>query len=248
MKWIISMEKFEQVVRVSKRKLYRLFGTILLLIGLTFTVFSFKDSIKSKLLRYEIDKERMELLQGAFDTGIDTDTDETIWKSITTKHEPVTNRQENTNEYAPVGAFIIPSIEQAMSVMDGIGGNNMFRGVSEQYLDQEMGIGNYVLSSHRMYDGTLFGRLHEVNIGDDVYLTDYETVYKYEVIESDNEVETTQTHLLQDTSESYLTFYGCTPDGTMRVVKRAKLVGYSLIKDLGSKDRERINISENKRF
>ena len=78
------MEKFEQVVRVSKRKLYRLFGTILLLIGLTFTVFSFKDSIKSKLLRYEIDQERTGLLQGAFDTGIDTDTDETIWKSITT--------------------------------------------------------------------------------------------------------------------------------------------------------------------
>ena len=223
----------------------RVIATVLIFLGLVLISYGFKDSIKSRLLRKGIEEEMTEQIQETFSRKTDvSETDdsikETVWVYPTEEHEPVIDRDENMKEYAPIGAFVIPKIDQTIAVMDGVGGNNMYRGASEQYLDQEMGVGNYVLSSHRMYNGTLFARLEEVEVGDEVYLTDYEKVYKYEVTESDNNVEVTRTHLLQDIKYPILTFYGCTSDGTMRVVKQAKLIGYSLIEDLGDADRELI--------
>ena len=233
----------------KKRKIIntknRVIATVLIFLGLMLIAYGFKDSIKSRLLRYGIEEEMTEQIQETFtrktdDSKTDDSIKETVWIYPTEEHEPVIDRVDNMKEHAPIGAFVIPKIDQTLAVMDGLGGNNMFRGASEHYLDQQMGVGNYVLSSHRMYDGTLFGRLEEVEVGDEVYLTDYEKVYKYEVNESDNNVEVTRTHLLQDTKYPILTFYGCTSDGTMRVVKQAKLIGYSLIEDLGDSDRELI--------
>lgn len=223
----------------------RVIATVLIFLGLMLIAYGFKDSIKSRLLRSGIEEEMTEQIQETFtrktnDSKTDDSIKETVWIYPTEEHEPEIGRVENMKEYAPVGAFVIPKIDQTISVMDGVGGNNMLRGASEQYLDQQMGVGNYVLSSHRMYDGTLFARLEEVEVGDEVYLTDYERVYKYEVIVSDNNVETTRTHLLKDTPDPIITFYGCTPDGTMRVVKQGKLVGYSDVEDLGDADRELI--------
>lgn len=218
----------------------RVIATVLIFLGLVLIAYGFKDSIKSRLLRNGIEDEMTEQIQETFTSKSDDSIKETVWIYPTEEHEPEIDRVENMKEYAPIGAFVIPKIDQTIAVMDGLGGNNMYRGASEHYLDQQMGVGNYVLSSHRMYDRTLFGRLEEVEVGDEVYLTDYETVYKYEVNESDNNVEVTRTHLLQDTKYPILTFYGCTSDGTMRVVKQAKLIGYSLIEDLGDADRELI--------
>lgn len=215
-------------------------GTILLIISLGLMLYGFKDSIKSFIIRQEVENTvsvNLEEALGAYEPN-NKNNHETEWIYKNTHHEPILDRKDNNREYATKGAFIIPKIDKHIAVMDGTGGNNMFRGAGEQYLDQKMGIGNYVLSSHRMYDGKLFARLHEVSVGDEVYLTDYEKVYKYEVFESDNNVETTRTELLQDTKESIITFYGCTPDGVMRVVKQAKLVGYSNIEDLSEADKE----------
>lgn len=218
----------------------RVIATILIFIGSMLIAYGFKDSIKSRLLRNGIEDEMTEQIQETFTSKTGDSIKETVWIYPTEEHEPVIDRVENMKEYAPIGAFVIPRLDQTMAVMDGLGGNNMYRGASEHYLDQQMGAGNYVLSSHRMYDGTLFGRLVDVEVGDEVYLTDYEKVYKYEVNESDNNVEVTRTHLLQDTKYPILTFYGCTSDGEMRIVKQAKLIGYSLIEDLGDADRELI--------
>lgn len=218
----------------------RVIATVLIFLGLMLIAYGFKDSIKSSLLRNGIEEEMTEQIHETFTSKTNDSIKETVWVYPTEEHEPEIDRVENMKEHAPIGAFVIPKIDQTIAVMDGLGGNNMLRGASEQYLYQQMGVGNYVLSSHRMYDGTLFARLEEVEVGDEVYLTDYEKVYKYEVNESDNNVEVTRTHLLQDTKYPILTFYGCTPDGTMRVVKQAKLIGYSLIEDLGDADRELI--------
>lgn len=218
----------------------RVIATVLIFLGIVLIAYGFKDSIKSRLLRNGIEEEMTEQIQETFTSKTDDSIKETVWIYPTEEHEPVIDRVENMKEYAPIGAFVVPRLDQTIAVMDGLGGNNMYRGASEHYLDQQMGVGNYVLSSHRMYDGTLFGRLEDVEVGDEVYLTDYEKVYKYEVNESDNNVELTRTHLLQDTKYAILTFYGCTSDGTMRVVKQAKLIGYSLIEDLGDADRELI--------
>lgn len=233
--------------RKKKWDTYKVLGTLIMVLGIFLVLFGFKDSIKSWVLRGSVEDEVSTQLQQAVE-GMENATEDTfnkttIWRYPDKSHEPISNREENTKEYASKGALLIPKIEETLAVMEGVGGNNMYRGAGEQYLDQKMGIGNYVLSSHRMYDGTLFADLEDVEVGDEVYITDYETVWKYEVTGSNNNVETTQTQLLQDTEESVLTLYGCTSDGTMRVVKRAKLIGYTPITELGEEDAKLLNIN-----
>lgn len=221
-------------------------GIIFIVLGIGLVLYGFKDSIKSSVLRGDVDREVSSSLQEALSSSGEKDSGkdalDTEWILPDSDHKPNTDRDENKEEYASVGALIMPSLGKTLAIMDGFGGNNLFRGASEQFYDQEMGVGNYVLSSHWMYDGTLFGDLEEVSVLDEVYVTDYDKVWKYKVIDSDNEVETTRTHLLEDTEESVLTIYGCTEGGKMRVVKRASLVGYSNIEDLSAEDKTLLDI------
>lgn len=218
----------------------RAVGRWLMVFGLIFIMIGFQDSIYSYFARGKVDKETTVLLQEALEVEDESDekVEETNWELNNETYEPDTYREENTNENASKGVLIIPKIEQNISIMDGVGGNNMFRGAGEQYKGAQMGKGNYVLASHRMKDGSLFAKLEEVELGDYLYVTDYETVWKYEVTSSDNRVETSRIGLLKDTKEPIMTIYGCTSDSIMRVVKQAKLVGSSNIKELSKEDKE----------
>ena len=231
--------------KASKSRMYNRVGTILLLIGVCCVLYGFKDSIKSWVLRGSVNDEVTTTLEDVtgYNKEIEKEDKTTIWEYPEDKHVPTKMREENIKEHASKGALIIPKIEETLAIMDGVGGNNMYRGAGEQYLDQKMGVGNYVLSSHRMYDGSLFGDLEQVAIGDEVYITDYKKVWKYRVTDSNNQVKTSQTELLADTEEPVLTIYGCNDDGTMRVVKRAELVGYADMADLGEEDIKLININ-----
>lgn len=227
-----------------KNQLRSFLGFLCILLGMLLILNGFRDSIKSTVLRGSVEDEVSmrveEALEGANKgaKGNESDTiQETEWIYPTGTHTPTQDREENLNENASIGALIIPTLDKTIAIMDGVGGNNMYRGAGEQFKDAEMGVGNYVLSSHRMYDGSLFNHLEDVQIGDYMYITDYSRVYKYEVIVSDNNTETTQTELLKDTLEPILTTYGCTADLEMRVVKQSRLIGYADIEDLSEEDK-----------
>lgn len=227
-----------------KNQLRSFIGFLCVLLGVLLILNGFRDSIKSTVLRGSVEDEISmrveEALEGANKgaKGNESDTiQETEWIYPTGTHTPTQDREENLNENASIGALIIPTLDKTIAIMDGVGGNNMYRGAGEQFKDAEMGVGNYVLSSHRMYDGSLFNHLEDVQIGDYMYITDYSRVYKYEVIVSDNNTETTQTELLKDTVEPILTTYGCTADLEMRVVKQSRLIGYADIEDLSEEDK-----------
>lgn len=227
-----------------KNQLRSFIGFLCILLGVLLILNGFRDSIKSTVLRGSVEDEVSmrveEALEGANKgaKGNESDTiQETEWIYPTGTHTPTQDREENLNENASIGALIIPTLDKTIAIMDGVGGNNMYRGAGEQFKDAEMGVGNYVLSSHRMYDGSLFNHLEDVQIGDYMYITDYSRVYKYEVIVSDNNTETTQTELLKDTVEPILTTYGCTADLEMRVVKQSRLIGYADIEDLSEEDK-----------
>ena len=227
-----------------KNQLRSFLGFLCILLGVLLILNGFRDSIKSTVLRGSVEDEISmrveEALEGANKgaKGNESDTiQETEWIYPTGVHTPTQDREENLNENASIGALIIPTLDKTIAIMDGVGGNNMYRGAGEQFKDAEMGVGNYVLSSHRMYDGSLFNHLEDVQIGDYMYITDYSRVYKYEVIVSDNNTETTQTELLKDTVEPILTTYGCTADLEMRVVKQSRLIGYADIEDLSEEDK-----------
>lgn len=227
-----------------KNQLRSFLGFLCILLGVLLILNGFRDSIKSTVLRGSVEDEISmrveEALEGANNGGKGNESDtiqETEWIYPTGTHTPTQDREENLNENASIGALIIPTLDKTIAIMDGVGGNNMYRGAGEQFKDAEMGVGNYVLSSHRMYDGSLFNHLEDVQIGDYMYITDYSRVYKYEVIVSDNNTETTQTELLKDTVEPILTTYGCTADLEMRVVKQSRLIGYADIEDLSEEDK-----------
>ena len=227
-----------------KNQLRSFLGFLCILLGVLLILNGFRDSIKSTVLRGSVEDEISmrveEALEGANNGDANNESDtiqETEWIYPTGTHTPTQDREENLNENASIGALIIPTLDKTIAIMDGVGGNNMYRGAGEQFKDAEMGVGNYVLSSHRMYDGSLFNHLEDVQIGDYMYITDYSRVYKYEVIVSDNNTETTQTELLKDTVEPILTTYGCTADLEMRVVKQSRLIGYADIEDLSEEDK-----------
>lgn len=85
--------------------------------------------------------------------------------------------------------------------------------------------GNLVLSGHNYRDGSIFGRLDEVSIGDDVILSDLKGVdINYEISET-FVVDGTDFSIIDkgDENDEYLTLYTCLAnDNTKRFVVFAK--------------------------
>lgn len=88
-----------------------------------------------------------------------------------------------TNEI--LGYVVIPSVSLALPITEGINKevDNMLYSAVTNLQGQQMGKGNYVLSSHRL--GTskslLFSPLHNVKEGDKVYITDTQKTFEYTV-------------------------------------------------------------------
>jgi len=88
-----------------------------------------------------------------------------------------------TNEI--LGYVVIPEVDLALPVTKGINKevDNMLFSAVTNLQGQQMGKGNYVLSSHRLgtSQSLLFSPLHNVVVGDKVYITDTQKTYEYTV-------------------------------------------------------------------
>lgn len=84
-----------------------------------------------------------------------------------------------------LGYVVIPSVDLALPVTEGINKevDNMLYSAVTNLQSQEMGKGNYVLSSHRLgtSQSLLFSPLHNVKEGDKVYITDTQKTFEYTV-------------------------------------------------------------------
>lgn len=84
-----------------------------------------------------------------------------------------------------LGYVVIPSVDLALPVTKGINKevDNMLFSAVTNLQGQQMGKGNYVLSSHRLgtSQSLLFSPLHNVKEGDKVYITDTQKTYEYTV-------------------------------------------------------------------
>ncbi|HAQ0366253.1 TPA: class A sortase [Enterococcus faecium] len=84
-----------------------------------------------------------------------------------------------------LGYVVIPSVDLALPVTEGINKetDNMLYSAVTNLQEQQMGKGNYVLSSHRLgtSQSLLFSPLHKVTEGDKVYITDTQKTYEYTV-------------------------------------------------------------------
>lgn len=84
-----------------------------------------------------------------------------------------------------LGYVVVPSVDLALPITQGINKevDNMLFSAVTNLQGQQMGKGNYVLSSHRLgtSQSLLFSPLHNVTEGDKVYITDTQKTYEYTV-------------------------------------------------------------------
>lgn len=84
-----------------------------------------------------------------------------------------------------LGYVVVPSVDLALPITQGINKevDNMLFSAVTNLQGQQMGKGNYVLSSHRLgtSQSLLFSPLHNVVVGDKVYITDTQKTYEYTV-------------------------------------------------------------------
>ena len=84
-----------------------------------------------------------------------------------------------------LGYVVVPSVDLALPITQGINKteDNMLFSAVTNLQEQQMGKGNYVLSSHRLgtSQSLLFSPLHNVVTGDKVYITDTQKTYEYTV-------------------------------------------------------------------
>ena len=82
-----------------------------------------------------------------------------------------------------IASVAIPSVGICLPVFKGLENDGLYYGAGTLSPDQEMGVGNYGIASHRSDRADLlFTPLEEVTLGDKIYLTDLSNVYTYVAI------------------------------------------------------------------
>ncbi len=105
---------------------------------------------------------------------------------------------EYIDESLIIGRLYIPSIDANLTVFNGVTNDILHAGVGTMRPDLTMGEGNFPIAGHYAHDDSiLFGDLISVERGDEVYLTDNETVYEYRVFDS-RIVEPTEVEWIED--------------------------------------------------
>lgn len=84
-----------------------------------------------------------------------------------------------------IGRLYIPSIDANLTVFNGLTNDILHAGVGTMRPNLKMGEGNFPIAGHYAYDpSVVFGDLTSVEVGDEIYLTNNETVYEYVVYET----------------------------------------------------------------
>lgn len=148
---------------------------------------------------------------------------------------------DESNDEIYIAKIAIPSVNLALPIVKGSGEDNLFRGAATNTTTQELGKGNYSLSSHKMpYDETLlFSPLLRVKNEDMVYLTDGTLVYLYKVYDI-FVVTPDQVEILDEIPDKIITtLYTCETDaGTTRQVVQAELDSIKQINELPKEIRQ----------
>lgn len=190
-------------------KFRRIFGTLLILIGVGIIVnVAYKKIVASQ--------KQNELIEAFESQIIEAKKEE---NSEAVNLEPI-------NGYTPVAIMEIPSIKLKQPVVDGIT-EDVIKYFLGRFPDLAMPgeIGNFAVAGHRVSDFTdAFINLYKVKVGDEVIVTTKDGRYTYEV---DNSfiVEPDQIEVLDDADYEKMTLITCTIGSKRRVIVTGKLIG-----------------------
>ena len=134
------------------------------------------------------------------------------------------------NDYG-IGRMQLPDVGIDLPVLAGIANINLLTGGSTYRIHQRLGQGNYVLLAHSIYgnDEVLFQPLKRTRIGDFIYITDFISVYIYQVVKNEV-VRDTQVEVIEELEQGatpIITLIRCEGNiGTIyRRVVQGELVG-----------------------
>lgn len=94
----------------------------------------------------------------------------------------------NTHNYNPdqiIGQLVYPRLEMNLTLFNTLNNGNLLAGVTNMKANQKFGEGNYAIAGHHVFrDNVLFNQLINGAVGDEVRITNKQTIYIYEVVET----------------------------------------------------------------
>lgn len=135
-----------------------------------------------------------------------------------------------------LGGINIPELQINLPILRGVSDYAILMGAGTMKKDQEMGKGNYALTSHHMLDqDVLFGPIIHAKKNMSVYLTDLENVYEYKVKEM-KYIQATDVHVIEDHGDqSELTLITCDETGEGRFMVSASFVAQKPVEKVEKK-------------
>lgn len=209
------------------RKLSLALGILLLFTGLVLT---FQKPIMGLLVdqmsKETIQKPNIEKAKAAPDTTFDF----TKVKNI--RLQDVVDAQTKKKDVHAIGVISLPAVHMQLPIVYGISNINLTIGAGTMKQEQVMGQGNYSLAGHNMNnDKTLFSPLTKAKKGMKVYITDFKTIYTYQISDMFI-VKPTQVEVIQDQGdEALITLVTCNYNGEKRMIIRGKLITKEVFTD-----------------
>lgn len=97
----------------------------------------------------------------------------------------VIKASQDFNKDLAIGLIHIPDLAIELPIMKGISDANLLTGAATMKRDQVLGQGNYALAGHIMKNkDLLFGSLMDIQLDSKVYLSNGETIYEYEIYDT----------------------------------------------------------------
>lgn len=123
---------------------------------------------------------------------------------------------EYSKEEGVQGEILIPGIALHLPIFPLATDEHLADGATTVLSNQIMGEGNYPIAGHNMReDGLLFSDIVDLEEGDKLFTTDYQTIYTF-VVSGKQEVNETETEVLDDRGQNEVTLITCHPDKTIR--------------------------------
>ncbi|WP_051910439.1 class A sortase [Carnobacterium pleistocenium] len=208
----------KQLKIFRRRKLKQRIAMVVFILGLLVLAY---EPLMNLYIEYSVEKTLVEEVK-PLNEVIAQDLEQTDL------NKPVDTYYDMDSRQIVIGKLAIPSVSLKLSIIKGVGqenGDPMEKGAATNKEGQEMGLRNYVLSSHAMKDPTLlFSPLFNVDYDDKMYVTDEENVYVYNVTAIET-VEPERVDILDDVDgRQMITLYTCTQAGSKRIVITGDLV------------------------
>lgn len=129
------------------------------------------------------------------------------------------NDKQKTNNYNIIGKIEIDKIKHSSIIIDGATKENLDIGICKVSGNRVNTIGNLVLAGHNMKDGSLFGNLHLLNIGDTFRVIDNKGAIKKYKIYRKKVISPYDLSILSETKDkTRVTLFTCTQQGKKRLV------------------------------